>query len=188
MAGGINTFGYVGGDPLSYIDYYGLQISYWSGKEIEPSPELVKALAFTAGAVAVTWATAGVLGPEAAIVLDAYLLASTDSSPLLICPVSKGITTQNGLGITGFKGHGVDRAIGNEFDRAGVPPQGILDAVKNPLKIGDVKVDQLGRPSQRFTGATGEVVVNPQSGKIVSVNPTSTKKRVRLMRQKKSSQ
>lgn len=73
--------------------------------------------------------------------------------------------------------------IGNGSNRAGVSPIGILDALRNPLKIGDVKIDKLGRPSQRFIGETGEVVVNPQTLKIISLNPTSTKKAARLKRQ-----
>jgi len=64
-----------------------------------------------------------------------------------------------------------------------VSPKGILDALKKPLKIGDVNTDKLGRQSQRFTGETGEVVVNPQTSKVISVNPTSTKKAARLKRQ-----
>ena len=58
---------------------------------------------------------------------------------------TKGITAKNGVKVDGFAGHGVDRAIGNGADRAGVAPKGILDALKNPLKVGDVKTDQLGR-------------------------------------------
>ncbi|MGH7989683.1 MAG: RHS repeat-associated core domain-containing protein, partial [Limisphaerales bacterium] len=92
------------------------------------------------------------------------------------------ITAQNGTKITGFIGHGVDRAIGNAAEkRLGVSPRGILDALKNPLKIGPVKIDNLGRPSQRFVGKTGEVVVNPAKGKIVSVNPTSSSKAAKLL-------
>jgi len=34
-------------------------------------------------------------------------------------------------------------------------------------------VDQQGRPFEIFTGKDARVVVNPQSGKVVSVNPMS---------------
>jgi len=51
------------------------------------------------------------------------------------------------------------------------------------LKINNVVTDQLGRQSQRFIGRVGEVVVNPQTGKIISVNPTSSSKAARLLRQ-----
>jgi hypothetical protein len=95
-------------------------------------------------------------------------------------PAEPDIVAANGTNITNFTGHAVDRAIGDGLKRAGVGPQAILDALKNPLKIGDVRVDQLGRQSQRFIGREAEVVVNPQTGSIVSVNPTSSSKAARL--------
>jgi len=95
---------------------------------------------------------------------------------------TSGITTQNGIRINGFTGHGVDRAIGDSFTRAGVRPQAILDALRNPLRINPVVTDNLGRSSQRFIGRIAEVVVNPSSGRIISVNPTSSSKVARLLR------
>jgi hypothetical protein len=85
------------------------------------------------------------------------------------------ITSSNGIEITGIAGHGVNRAI-----ERGVSPSSILDAVRNPLKVGDIKIDSMGRTSQRFIGAKAEVAINPETGKIVSVNPTSTKKAQKL--------
>jgi len=89
-----------------------------------------------------------------------------------------GIKTANGIRITGFAKHGLNRAI-----ERGVKPNAILDAVKNPLKTGNVVTDQLGRQSQRFIGRSAEVVLNPQTGKIISVNPTSTSKAAKLLNQ-----
>lgn len=40
-----------------------------------------------------------------------------------------GITTANGIDITGIARHGIDRAI-----ERGVKPNAILDALKQPLK------------------------------------------------------
>ena len=79
--------------------------------------------------------------------------------------------------IKGFTKHGADQAINR-----GVKPASILDAVKKPLQKGGVKTDDLGRESQRYVGEAAEVVVNPKSGKVISVNPTSTKKSERLKR------
>ncbi|MCC8173572.1 MAG: RHS repeat-associated core domain-containing protein [Odoribacter sp.] len=76
--------------------------------------------------------------------------------------------------ISGFTSHGVHRAIG-DFGRKGVSPSGIMDALKNPVKVGPIKM-QGGKPSQRYFGKNGEVVINPNTRKIISVNPMSTKK------------
>ena len=92
------------------------------------------------------------------------------------------IIASNGIKITGFTGHGVNRAIGS-VGRQGVSPSSILDALKNPLKINNIVTDQLGRQSQRFIGQFGEVVVNPQTGRIISVNPTSSSKAAKLLQQ-----
>lgn len=61
-----------------------------------------------------------------------------------------------------------------------------LDALKNPLKVNPTKFDKLNRPSKRYIGRRAEVAQNPQTGKITSVNPTSTKKARKL--QKKDGQ
>ena len=96
---------------------------------------------------------------------------------------SAGIVTKNGIKIEGFTRHGVDRAIGDGFKRAGVKPDSILGALKNPLKTNNVVTDSLGRNSQRFIGKTAEVVINPNTGKIISVNPTSSSKAAKLLRE-----
>jgi len=86
------------------------------------------------------------------------------------------VKTSVGTEIKGFTKHGVDRAI-----ERGVKPGAIMDAVKNPLKVGEVVTDNAGRQSQRYVGKSAEVVLNPQSGKIITVNPTSSKKVERLI-------
>jgi RHS repeat-associated protein len=96
---------------------------------------------------------------------------------------SGGIVTKNGIKIEGFTSHGVDRAIGDGFKRAGVKPDSILDALKNPLKTNDIVTDSLGRRSQRFIGKTAEVVINPDTGKIISVNPTSSSKAAKFLKE-----
>ena len=83
--------------------------------------------------------------------------------------------------INGFVKHSLNRAIG-DFARKGVKPNAILDALKNPLVVKDVITDGLGRQSQRFIGRLGEVVVNPSTGKIISVNPTSASKVAKLLK------
>jgi tetratricopeptide (TPR) repeat protein len=74
-----------------------------------------------------------------------------------------------------FTNHALERAI-----QRGVSKESILDTLASPLKIEDVKIDSLGRPSQRFIGQKAEVVINPETKQVVSVNPTSTKKYEKL--------
>ncbi len=88
------------------------------------------------------------------------------------------VKTANNLEVSKFSIHAVNRAI----DR-GVKPGAILDALKNPLKVGDVITDDLGRQSQRFIGQKAEVVINPNTGVVVTLNPTSIKKAQRLLKQ-----
>jgi hypothetical protein len=82
------------------------------------------------------------------------------------------IVASNGTEITGFTRHGINRAIGDGASRAGVKPEAVLDALKNPSKIVD-GVDDLGRPFQEFHGTNAFVVVNPQTGNVVSMYPLS---------------
>ncbi len=69
----------------------------------------------------------------------------------------------------------VNHALQRAFERGG-SKESILGALASPLKIEEVRIDHLGRPSQRFIGAKAEVVINPETQQVVSVNPTSTKK------------
>jgi hypothetical protein len=101
-----------------------------------------------------------------------YLTAATMVTPTATGARCVTILAKNGTKITGFTGHGVERAVGGAVGRAGVKPQAILDALQNPLKITS-GVDQLGRPFQIFVGQDARVVVNPQTGNVVSVNPLS---------------
>jgi len=90
-------------------------------------------------------------------------------------PVEKnaGIFAQNGTKVSGFTRHGIDRAVGDTYDRAGTTPKAILDALKSPLKI-ESRRDAAGLPAQIFFGRDARVIVNPDTGQIVSVNPLSS--------------
>ncbi len=63
-----------------------------------------------------------------------------------------------------------------------------LDAIRNPLDKRPVKYDSQGRPSQRSVGEKAEVAINPDTNKIVSVNPTSSKKAARFKRRNERNQ
>lgn len=75
-----------------------------------------------------------------------------------------------------FTNHALERAVQREVSK-----ESILDTLASPLKIEDVKIDSLGRSSQRFIGQKAEVVINPETNQVVSVNPTSTKKYEKLI-------
>lgn len=108
----------------------------------------------------------------------AFLFRSEpDAQPFLVqhfaASAPKGQTSR-GSGVTR---HGVNQKRSREVRTADE-----LDAIKSPPDTRPVVVDQLSRPSQRVVGQVAEVVRNPSTGKIVSADPTSTKKAERLMR------
>ena len=80
------------------------------------------------------------------------------------------ITSANGIKVSGFTKHGVNRAI-----ERGVKSNHILDALKRPIKIKNIEIDKLGKQSQKFVGEKGSVVINPKTGKIITVHPTSSR-------------
>ncbi len=66
--------------------------------------------------------------------------------------------------ITGYTKHGLEQAMGR--NGVGVSPKGILDAVKNPIRI-ESKIDYLGRKSFKYVGKESVVVAN-EVGKIIT--------------------
>jgi len=82
------------------------------------------------------------------------------------------ITASDGQSISGFTTHGILRVVGDGGSRAGVTPRALLDALKNPTKITE-GVDSLGRPFKIYVGKDARVVMNPETGDVVSVNPRS---------------
>ena len=130
---------------------------------------------------------AGTEGVASSVTAPEFILKNTRTTilePLLETgagAVKQGLRAANGIEISCFTSHGVDRAIGS-LGRNGVNPTSILDALKSPLKINETVIDKFGRASQRFIGRFGEVVVNPQTGKIISVNPTSSSKAAKLLK------
>ena len=89
------------------------------------------------------------------------------------------LTTKNGINIPGYTYHGLFDAKINRK----IPTMDIVDALKEPLKVEPIKIKPNG-PSQRFIGKKAEVAVNPETGKIVSTNKTSTKESIKLQKQK----
>ncbi|ABB15024.1 hypothetical protein [Carboxydothermus hydrogenoformans] len=59
-----------------------------------------------------------------------------------------------------------------------------MNALHNPLKIGKIKVDDEGRKSKKYVGEKATVTVNPDTGTVIQVNPTSSKYAKRLKKQR----
>ena len=74
-----------------------------------------------------------------------------------------GLTTSTGIKITGVSKHVVDRAVSRRFSA-----NGAINALQNPLEVSTIKVDEKGRISQEFTGTDATIVVNPETGNIVT--------------------
>lgn len=88
-----------------------------------------------------------------------------------------GQITNNGILINGKSDHFIARTIGSvEQRRNGVTIQETLDALINPEKIDEVRVNTNGK-SQRFIGKTAIVTINPDTGILIQVNPRSKSKR-----------
>lgn len=75
-----------------------------------------------------------------------------------------GAETANGLKVQSISAHTVDRA-----GERGVSQSAALDALRHPLHIGDITVDEQGRRSQRFIGTDATVNINPDTGNIATV-------------------
>lgn len=69
-----------------------------------------------------------------------------------------------------------------KFARA-VRSADIWEAFKKPLQVKPVKVDELGRPSQQIIGPKATVVQNPETGQVINVWPTSSKRAEKLQNQ-----
>jgi RHS repeat-associated protein len=184
-AGDANLYRYVGNGPGTLIDPYGLEEWAW----YHPNRYIGQALDYFFGHYGDAFDN-DVEGNKNRLKNTEYL-----GNGRLTCGgnfhVSEGTTTAmqglaegavvwnasggvfvaaNGTTITGYSRHGIHRAIGNGFERAGTSQRAILEAIKRPKSIKS-GIDDLGRPYEMFTGQNARVLVNPKSGEIVSVNP-----------------
>ena len=90
-----------------------------------------------------------------------------------------GKVTKNGLTITGKSNHYIARTIGSvEQRRNGVDVTDALQTLVDPVKIDPVISNPNGK-SQRIIGNKSAVTVNPDTGKLIQVNPIKTKNRGR---------
>lgn len=82
-----------------------------------------------------------------------------------------GITTQNGITITGKSSHFIARTIGSvEQKRNGVLIEYSKRALEKPVKVKKIKFNKNGK-SQKFEGNNCFVTVNPETGILIQTNP-----------------
>lgn len=86
-----------------------------------------------------------------------------------------GLTTKNGVVIDTVTEHTHVRMADRSIDAAGVK-----DALVNPLDIKPEKRDTKGNLSQVYVGERTTVTINPETGKIVTVYATSSKRAAKL--------
>jgi hypothetical protein len=178
MADGPNVYLYVNNNPVNLVDPWGLMgerrnplwDDFWGTPEewLDQLDDAAQAWMDEGLWIDPFYAAALAYAPA----LGEIIAGAKVAGDLVKNKGTTGIVAKSGTKITGFKGHGVDRAIGDAAKRAGTRPQAILDALKNPTKVVS-GFDDLGRPFEVFTGQNARVVVNPQTGKIISVNPLS---------------
>lgn len=89
------------------------------------------------------------------------------------------IETVNGLYVQSISKHTHDR-----MSERNVETHDIENALKNPLHIGDVVIDEHGRKSQRFIGENATVNINPDTGKITTVWKTGKSTRKKYMKER----
>lgn len=82
---------------------------------------------------------------------------------------TRGITSSDGISVK-KTAHSIEQA-----SKRSVTESQIRDALKNPLKITEVKYDAQGRPSKKYVGEKATVAVNPDNGNITTVHGTHTK-------------
>ncbi len=85
-----------------------------------------------------------------------------------------GLVTSNNLKITGISDHIIERAIKRE-----VSAQNVEDALINTLRLGKIKKGKKGN-SQEYLGEYARVIINPDTGNMITVWKTSTKLRKKL--------
>ena len=86
----------------------------------------------------------------------------------------KGTKTAGGILVGGVSNHFGQRAI-----TRGIGLSDILDALTKPLKIGNIKEQDIRR-SQEYFGENARVQINPDTGVLITVWKTSRKLRIKL--------
>ncbi len=119
-----------------------------------------------------------VLGVGKALIKNSKKIFSRKATKKAVSKAKEKVKKETESGIK-ISNHGVSRKI-----ERSIKSKDELDAIKNPLKVGKIKVDSLGRESQKYFGKKATVSINPKTKRIIQTNPTETKLSKRLMKGK----
>lgn len=115
------------------------------------------------------------------------VVASADTTPLATFARRRALAcfifatkahlkeTRTGLDFTGSRS--------GQLAKRGVRTPDALEAYRNPLQRGPIRLDEFGQPRQNFIGRDATIVLNPETNRIITGYPTSTRIRNRLLRQ-----
>lgn len=170
-----NLYAYVHNDPLNKIDPDGEQSNELMDRRNQAFRDAMREC--SGGCLEAYGDAITVVVTVAAVGID---LLDGPAPDIGAAAVARYVGKEGGekaaKGITGYTRHGLNQKINRE-----VKSSDIANAVKNPLAK-TTKTDSKGRIAERSVGQRAEVVRNPD-GKVVSVNPTSSKKAERLRKQ-----
>ncbi len=103
-----------------------------------------------------------------------------------------GIITKDGIKVSGYSKHMIDRILGASNDpktglpRSGTSINGVLDALYNPIEISEIrarKLDGVAEMSKKYIGELSTVSINPVTGNLIQCNPSDSDK-VRRLKEK----
>lgn len=90
-----------------------------------------------------------------------------------------GLKTPDGITIKDLSAHLYDRKSERNVDI-----KSIIRTIKYPIKIDAIKYDNQGRPSKKYIGDYSTIAINPDNGRIITVYPTTRKRRRKIRREK----
>jgi RHS repeat-associated protein len=175
IVGGLNSYGFAAGDPVTYSDPYGLTPALCPPCDGSDAADV--AVGFTPVASTIHDGVTLVSGRNPITGENVGVGGRFVAAIGLVTPASGGQIRGAGKAIS-LTRHAVHQAI-----TRGVGPRAILDAFRRPLRVNPVRIDNQGRPSQRIMGREATVAQNPETGAVVSVNPTSTRRREKALRE-----
>lgn len=86
-----------------------------------------------------------------------------------------GIITKDNITIDGISQHLKERAV-----ERNVTAKNIKECLENPFKVDKIRIDDLGKSSKKYIGEKATVVINPETGNIITTYPTGSNKAKKL--------